>query len=108
MTPLQKKRQKIVKSHMDTELHKDAEATVATFDHPRYEVIPTGEVYDGKKAVRGFLKESMVAFPDFSFEEHCLHHTQDAVVVEITFHGTHNGPWRGLPATGKKISYRMC
>ena len=50
----------------------------------------------------------MVAFPDFSFEEHCLHHTQDAVIVETTFHGIHNGPWRGLPATGKKVAYRMC
>jgi hypothetical protein len=30
------------------------------------------------------------------------------VFVEVDFVGTHLGPWRGLPPTGRTIRYRMC
>jgi steroid delta-isomerase-like uncharacterized protein len=81
---------------------------VHTFHHPRYEVVPTGDVYDGPQAVEAFLAEGMLAFPDFSFEIHHIHHAKEAVIVETTFTGTHLGYWRGIPPTGKSVSYRMC
>src|SRR5579885_365728 len=108
MSTLQKRREKIVHDHMDAENRKDSEATLATFQRPRYEVIPTGEVYSGASSVKAFLRESMTAFPNFKFKDRRLHHASGVVVVEVTFEGTHEGFWRGLPPTGRSVSYRMC
>ncbi len=32
----------------------DFDTTIDTFAHPRYELIATGEVYDGEREVRGY------------------------------------------------------
>jgi steroid delta-isomerase-like uncharacterized protein len=101
-------RERIVKEHVDAENRHDSAATVATFAAPRYEVVPTGEVIDGKEAVTRMLDETMDAFPDLEITTHTMHHAESAVLVEVTFAGTHLGAWRGLPATGKRVSYRMC
>ena len=100
-------RERVVREHIASEERGDFDATVATFHRPRYEVTPTGETFDGAAAVRAFLDESGRAFPGFTFETHAMHHADDAVIVETTFHGTHRGPWRGLPATGREVAYRM-
>ena len=41
--------------------------TIATFDHPRAEIIATGEIFDGAAEVQSFYDENYGAFPDFSF-----------------------------------------
>jgi steroid delta-isomerase-like uncharacterized protein len=101
-------REQLVERHMDSEARKAFDETLETFHHARYEVIPTGEEYDGNEAVGGFYAESETAFPDFRFENTVFHHTDDAVITETDFVGTQLGPWRGLPATGKEVRYRMC
>ena len=101
-------RERIVREHMETESRHDFRATVATFSHPRYEIIPTGEVHDGTEQVAAFLNESHAAFPDFRIETLTLHHSDDAVIAEVQFHGTQTGAWRGLPATNRKVRYKMC
>jgi steroid delta-isomerase-like uncharacterized protein len=104
---LRKRREAVVLEHMAAEERKDFDATVATFARPRYEVIATGEVHDGAGDVGAFLRESGLAFPDFRFETHAVRHLDDAVFVEVDFIGTHEGGWRGLPATGRRVRYRM-
>lgn len=96
-----------MREHMDAETRKDFAATVRTFARPRYEVVATGDVHEGDVAVEGFLRETGAAFPDFRFELHAMHHADDAVLVEVDFLGTHQGAWRGLPATGRRVRYRM-
>jgi steroid delta-isomerase-like uncharacterized protein len=108
MSSLRDRRTDVVREHMTTEEAKDFAATVRTFSRPRYEVVPTGESHDGATDVAAFLGESGAAFPDFRFERTTLHHADDVVVVETTFVGTHAGPWRGLPPTGRAVAYRMC
>jgi steroid delta-isomerase-like uncharacterized protein len=105
---LRTQREEIVREHMETEARKDFAATVRTFAHPRYEVMATGETHDGEQAVSAFLEETGAAFPDFRFETQHLHHADGAVIVEVVFHGTHGGAWRGLPATGRRVRYTMC
>ena len=36
---------------MQSENVHEFDVTMATFDHPRYEIIPTGEIYDGPDEV---------------------------------------------------------
>jgi steroid delta-isomerase-like uncharacterized protein len=101
-------RQALVLAHMDSEVQHTFEETIATFTHPRYEVVPTGEVFDGVEALRDFYQETETAFPDFHFGEPILQHSDDSVIVEVDFIGTHLGPYRGLPPTGRELRYRMC
>jgi steroid delta-isomerase-like uncharacterized protein len=101
-------REAIVRKHIESENHHQFTATVDTFAQPRYEVVPTGEVHDGPAAVFAFLAETHSAFSDFHFELGALHQADNAVLVEVTFMGTHDGAWRGLPATGRLVRYRMC
>lgn len=96
-----------MREHMASEERGDFDATVATFERPRYEVTPTGEAFDGAAAVHAFLAETGTAFPGFRFELHAMHHADEAVIVETTFRGTHRGTWRGLPPTGRSVAYRM-
>jgi steroid delta-isomerase-like uncharacterized protein len=50
----------------------------------------------------------MAALPDLQIEVQSRHVTDDAVVMEVLIHGTHLGPWRGLPATGRKVEVPLC
>ena len=100
-------REAIVREHMESENDHEFDRTMATFHHPRYEIVPTGEVHDGEEEVAGYFKESRTAFPDQRNELIALHHSDDAVIVEFDLKGTHNGPLRGLPPTGHSFTCRM-
>ena len=104
---VRERREAVVREHMDSENRLDFEATLRTFEHPRYELIATGEVFDGPEAVRGYYAASRAAFPDQRNVVHALHHTDDGVIVEFDLLGTHQGPMRGIPATGKSFVCRM-
>ena len=49
------KREAIVRAHMESENVHDFDATIGTFSHPRYELIPSGQVHDGEAAVRAYF-----------------------------------------------------
>ncbi|HEX3561651.1 MAG TPA: ester cyclase [Solirubrobacterales bacterium] len=99
---LRRKREEIVREHMDSENRHEFDATLETFDHPRYELIPTGEVHDGPEEVMDYFEETRRAFPDQRNELLALHHADDAVLVEAVIRGTHTGPLRSLPPTGRE------
>src|SRR6478609_8218088 len=104
---LRRKREATVREHMESENHHDFDTTIGTFSHPRYEILATGDVYDGEDEVRAYFAETRRAFPDQRNEVIELHHADDAVVAEFWLRGTHGGPLRGLPATGRKFECRM-
>ena len=64
MSDLRERREAIVREHMDSENRHEFDATIDTFEHPRYEIIPTGDVYDGEEEVRGYFATTRAAFPD--------------------------------------------
>lgn len=106
-TNLRAKREELVRRHMEDENLLDFDKVLSTFPHPHYEIIPTGAVYDGHEAVRGYYRESRAAFPDQRNEIISLRHADDAVVVEFWLRGTHKGEYRGLPPTGQSFEVRM-
>jgi steroid delta-isomerase-like uncharacterized protein len=101
------RREAIVREHMDSENRHDFDATFATFTHPRYELIATGEVFDGHDEVARYFAGSREAFPDQRNELLALHHADDAVIVEFDLLGTNTGSLRGLPPTGREHRTRM-
>jgi steroid delta-isomerase-like uncharacterized protein len=104
---LRARREAVVREHMESENVHDFDATIDTFSHPRYELVATGEVHDGERAVRAYYEETRRAFPDQRNELVSLRHADDAVIVEFDLLGTHRGPLRGLPATGRSFRARM-
>jgi steroid delta-isomerase-like uncharacterized protein len=105
---LREHREAIVVEHMESENRHEFDVTMQTFDHPRYELIATGEVHDGAAEVAAYFDETRTAFPDQRNELLALHHADDAVIVEAMLYGTHLGPFRGLPATGRAFEMRFC
>jgi steroid delta-isomerase-like uncharacterized protein len=103
---LRLKREQIVREHMESENRLEFDATLATFDHPRYELIATGDVHDGAQEVMDYFEESRNAFPDQRNELIALYHADEGVIVEFDLKGTHLGPLRGIPATGKEFTCR--
>src|SRR3954470_10696671 len=103
---LRARREAIVHEHLASENAHDFDTTIATFEHPRYELVATGDVYDGEEAVRDYFAESRRAFPDQRNELVALHHADDAVIVEVDVLGTHLGPLRALPPTGRAFRCR--
>jgi steroid delta-isomerase-like uncharacterized protein len=104
---LRERREAIVREHMASENAHEFDTTIDTFEHPRYELIATGEVYDGEEEVRRYYTESRTAFPDQRNEVVALHHADDVVAVEFDLLGTHLGPLRALPPTGRSFRCRM-
>jgi steroid delta-isomerase-like uncharacterized protein len=100
---VRRKRESIVREHMESENRHEFDVTLDTFDHPRYEIVPTGEVYDGPGEVMAYFEETRRAFPDQRNELVRLDHSDEAVIVEGILRGTHDGPLRGLPPTGRSF-----
>ena len=108
MSDLREARERLVREHMESENTHDFDVTLATFaDHPRYEIVPTGEVHDGPEEVMRYYQETRAAFPDQRNELISLHHSDDAVIVEFWLRGTHEGEFRGIPPTGKSFEQKM-
>ncbi len=92
---------------MDSENRHAFDATLATFAHPRYEIIPTGDVYDGADAVMAYFGATRAAFPDQRNELRRLWPADGAVIAEFDLLGTHEGELRGIPATGRTFRVPM-
>jgi steroid delta-isomerase-like uncharacterized protein len=107
-TDLAERRLELVREHMLSENEHRFDDTLATFDHPRYEIIGTGDVYDGADAVADYYRASRTAFPDQRNENTVLHVAADAVIAEFDLVGTHLGELRGIPPTGRTFRCRMC
>ena len=105
---LRQEREQLVIEHMELENRHEYGATIDTFHHPRYELVGTGDVYDGPEEVARYFQETRTAFPDQRNELIALHHADDAVIVEAMLYGTHLGPFRGLPPTGREFEMRFC
>jgi steroid delta-isomerase-like uncharacterized protein len=107
---LWRRREAEVRRHMSTENSHDFDQTLETFEHERYELIATGDVYDGAGAVSQYYRDTRTAFPDQRNRDVRLHRAtggrRDAVIAEFELLGTHRGPLRGIPATGKSFTVR--
>jgi steroid delta-isomerase-like uncharacterized protein len=64
--------------------------------------LPTGDHY-GPEGVRIDIAGFRAAFPDLTLTIHDLFDASDTVVYRFTARGTHQGPFLGVPATGKRV-----
>jgi steroid delta-isomerase-like uncharacterized protein len=99
----------LVEHHIGLENAHDLEGVLATFgDIARYDDEPWNEHHKGRDGVRQFYQQLMSALPDLAIEVQRRHVSEHAVIVEVIIRGTHQGTWRGLPATGRQVEFPLC
>ena len=113
MDDLDTRRIAVVREHMALEITHDWDAVIATFAHPRYELLGPGLVFDGEEAVRRYFALSRTPFPDQGNEIIAIaaDAASDSVLVEFWLTGTHTGPLQVSDTvhqpTGKSFRVRM-
>ncbi len=94
----------VIAEHMETEVTQDFDQTLATFNgHPHYEIMATGQIFDGDDEVMTYYRTTRTAFPDQRHENARFHVSDDTVIVEFDLLGTNLGEFYGLPPTGKSF-----
>ncbi|MDX1884152.1 nuclear transport factor 2 family protein [Mycolicibacterium sp. 120270] len=82
MNDLRQIREEIVARHIAGENDRDLEAIMATFTHPRYEIIPSATVYDGDEAVREMILRQWDELPRMHYSAEGIYHGPDGLIVE--------------------------
>jgi steroid delta-isomerase-like uncharacterized protein len=102
LTDLRRRRLELLETHFQSEVDHDWATCLATFNgHPRYEIMPTGQVHDGDQAVLAYHRAQRVAFPDQRHENVRFHVADDdTVIAEFDLLGTNTGEFLGSPPTG--------
>lgn len=90
------------------ELHL-AEALIASdcVTHQQQSGSPDRPVPRGPDAIRHHVGEWLQAFPDLRIEVRQILGSGDRVAVQCSMEGTHEGPWMGVPPTGRRTSIEM-
>ena len=68
-----------------------------------YEVVPTGQRWQGHDGARQFYLTFLGAFPDVKFDLEDIVIGPQGVFEAARMTGTHQGPWAGLAPTGKSV-----
>lgn len=102
-------RRAVVEEHIQCENRHDLDAVMATFGpDARYDDEPWRDRRKGLDGVRAYYIELLSALPDLSIEVMHWHEAAESLLVEVIIRGTHLGPWRGLPATGRQVEFPLC
>lgn len=72
-----------------------------------YDVVPTGQRWEGHAGARAFYTELFGAFPDNRFALSEIVVGPQGVFEVATLTGTNRGPWAGVPATGLPVSLEV-
>jgi steroid delta-isomerase-like uncharacterized protein len=103
---LRRRREQLVRRHIEVENAGDADALVATFYRPRYDLVAVGVVREGPQQVRQHVLALQAALPGCVVRIAALHHADDAVIVETRTTGHHAGDWNGIGPNGRAIDIR--
>ena len=79
---LRRVREEIVLRHVAGENDRDLEAVMATFAHPRYEIVPSSTVYDGDEAVRQMILRQWDELPRMHYTAEGIYHGHNGLMVE--------------------------
>ena len=94
--------------HSIAEDRRDIDGLVATLSADcRYEIVPTGQRWDGHAGARAFYAELFAAFPDDAFAMTDVVVGPQGVFEAAWLTGTNLGPWAGSPPSGLPVSLEV-
>jgi steroid delta-isomerase-like uncharacterized protein len=100
-------RMKLIDEHIQAEMDLDLDRTLATLnDTPDYKI--NNDEFSGRESVRAFYADLFTGFPDLHFEITRSYVSDDAIILEATFSGTHKNLFNGIPATGRRVQFPFC
>jgi steroid delta-isomerase-like uncharacterized protein len=101
---IRQRRLELLEEHFRSEVTHEFDLTLGTFNgHPHYEIMPTGQVFDGDEEVLSYYGTTRTAFPDQRHDKVRFHSSDDSVVAEFDLLGTNLGEFYGFPPTGKEF-----
>jgi predicted ester cyclase len=94
--------------HSRAEDARDLEGLIATLaEDCVYEVVPTGQRWQGHDGARRFYTTFLGAFPDVKFEMSDIVIGPQGVIEVADMTGTHRGPWAGIEPTGARVQLKI-
>ncbi len=102
-------RTRTVQEHLRLENHHDLNGIMETFGAEAfYNDEPWDDHRVGRDAVRAYYEQLMKAVPDLVIEVvRQLLTSSEAVALLVVVSGTHEGAWRGLPGTGRRLKFPL-
>ena len=95
----------LYKKHSLAEDARDIEGLVATLSPDCvYEIVPTGQRWEGHEGARAFYTELFGAFPDNRFALTDIVVGPQGVFEAAELTGTNLGPWAGVAPSGLPVS----
>jgi predicted ester cyclase len=90
--------------HSVAEDHRDLPGLIATLTSDCvYEVVPTGQRWQGHAGATAFYQSFLTAFPDVTFRLLDIVIGPQGVMEVAEMTGTHRGPWAALEPTGRPV-----
>ncbi|HEX7223692.1 MAG TPA: ester cyclase [Candidatus Limnocylindrales bacterium] len=94
--------------HSIAEDRRDIDGLVATLAPDcAYEIVPSGQRWEGHGGARRFYAELFAAFPDNAFALSDIVIGPQGVMEVATLTGTNTGPWAGAAATGLPVALQV-
>jgi predicted ester cyclase len=94
--------------HSIAEDRRDIDGLIATLAPTSiYEMIPTGQRWEGHDGARQFYEELFAAFPDNRFALTEIVVGPQGVFEVAMLTATNNGPWAGVAASGLPVSLEV-
>jgi predicted ester cyclase len=94
------------KAHSIAEDGRDLEGLIATLTPDCvYEVVPTGNRWEGHAGARNFYRSLLGAFPDVDFRLRNIVIGPQGVCEEARLTGTHAADWLEYPASGRRVAF---
>jgi predicted ester cyclase len=94
--------------HSIAEDRQDIDGLIATLSPDCvYEIVPTGQVWEGHDGARAFYTELFGAFPDNRFALSEIVVGPQGVFEVATLTGTNQGPWAGAPPSGLPVALQV-
>jgi predicted ester cyclase len=94
--------------HSIAEDRRDIDGLIATLSPDCvYEIVPTGQRWEGHAGARAFYTELFGAFPDNRFALSDIVVGPQGVFEVATLTGTNQGPWAGAPPSGLPVALQV-
>ena len=96
------------KRHSIAEDERDLPGLISTLTEDCvYELVQTGNRWEGHVGAARFYGELLTAFPDIHFDLTDIIIGPQGVCEEADVTGTHKGAWLGFPPSGERLAWKV-